>query len=355
MLNVIIRNQIAISCHRLLYDSRMVIDDPVVRDRVMKSVKELRLKYKSKDADKLKDKLIKYTDKITKKYTPGGWYKEKCAELIKKIYEAKRPPNDGQWRSIEFELIFKSKLDQDEFANAARWSGYSQNVTIKHDGSIKRNADDATGVPQEVVVSYQVGKEDVVHKICGLLKGRAYVNQTCGTHVHFDMRHISDAATAYGIGLRLAQAVPALKLLLPKSRRANKFCSEIINAVDCDNSKRYAFINMNAYTKYKTIEVRGHSGTIRADKILGWINLCGTIMAMTAAPKSIETIDALIETYTLNDTLKEYVRSRFAHFNVLAELGEGEEKIVANETASTPIITPPLAVQVVVPQAHMDV
>ncbi len=194
-----------------------------------------------------------------------------------RIYENKGVPDTfhGKWRSIEFEVIFKSEDDVEEFVKYCKKKRYTKFVTIKDDGSIE--ADDFDESPQEIVVSFRSGADSIVKNICAFLKDRAYVNKSCGAHVHFDMRsYKKDTVEKYG--KRLANSVPALKQILPKSRRDNEFCS------DQDMSKlegydtRYAFVNLQAYKKHRTIEVRGHAGTINAKKILNWIKICETIM-----------------------------------------------------------------------------
>jgi hypothetical protein len=107
----------------------------------------------------------------------------------------------GKWRSIEFECVLKNGAALRELEAFINEKGYRKRVTIKGDGSIEPNRSnvryDAYGyqirnenyeIGREIVVSYRSGKEQIVHDICDFLKSRAYVNSTCGTHVHFDMR-----------------------------------------------------------------------------------------------------------------------------------------------------------------------
>ena len=231
-------------------------------------------------------------------------------------------------------MIFKSVSAREAFGYAVRNAGLSEYVTIQEDKSIKLNQHDLTGVTNEIVISYRTGDEDAVRKFCKCLKGRAYVNWSCGTHFHFDMRHLrQDDVVLYGN--RLAQAVPVLRLLLPKDRRDNKYCKKTINTIntECVMPHKYAFINLAAYNKHKTMEIRGHSGTIDAEKILNWIKLCEQIMLTELPePPQVLTIDQLINTYKLDSDSASYVRSRYAKFNELDSWGtakdtrtEGEE------------------------------
>jgi len=188
----------------------------------------------------------------------------------------KSPPDDvlGRWRSIEFECVFNSQKELDEFIAFVEANKYEKFITIKEDGSIEQRL--AINVPREIVVSFFAGKKDevkdkyprtkIVWDVCKFLKDRAYVNGSCGTHVHFDMRGFKREQIEL-FGFRLACAVPALKKLLPKSRRNNDNCHDIINSIDGNgddfdfgySDDRYCFVNMQAYRDHKTIEVRGHA------------------------------------------------------------------------------------------------
>ena len=234
---------------------------------------------------------------------------------IERIFREKTPPESmrGQWRSIEFEMIFNSTDDLNAFVKFAKEKKYDHFVTIKEDGSIDPGYDNPDEQDREVVVSYPKGKEQIVRDICRFWKGRAYVNKSCGTHVHFDMRGVPEAQVAL-YGKRLANCVSALRQIIPKSRRNNHFCYSPINAIDGFN--RYAFVNMLAYKKHETIEVRGHSGTLNASKILNWIKICETIMESNLGKNhTINTPGELIEYYKFDDGLVQFINKRAEETN----------------------------------------
>jgi hypothetical protein len=230
----------------------------------------------------------------------------------------------GQWRSIEFELIFKSPKAKADFITRIKDKPYNEHVSYAVDYSIHPEVGDYYAYPCEVILSYRAGQEDVVKDFCRQLKGLANINASCGTHVHFDMRHV-DEKTALLYGARLSKTVPVLRALLPQSRRENKFCRKDINTIagPKKGAARYAFINMKAYHKYKTIEVRGHSGTINASKILNWIALCETIMTTEKLLKAkIKTAKTLLKHYTFRPEIAAYIQNRYDKFKIV---GTNEE------------------------------
>lgn len=336
MLNVTLRNQITFPEFRLLYDSRMRLSNYTVKQELRNYIKSIRGKYNNAEiVDALTAKLEKLGNK-------GGWYKVKVKELERLVYDInKTVPNSGQgeWRSIEFELLFKGENSRDEFVAAVRAKGYSKAVTIKEDHSIKPDDGDGSANPQEVVLMYKTGNEQIVRDVCAMLKGRAYINNSCGTHVHFDMRHVGPNEVKQ-YGQRVARAVPALKTILPKPRRNNKFCVSNINNMESrgDPHERYSFVNLQSYPKYKTLEIRGHSATLKADKILTWIKICEKIMNTRVRSKTEEITSPaeLIKLFKFDDETIKYIKDRYTKFN------NGQVLEVMDEAATIPPAPPGL-------------
>lgn len=318
MLNIVLRNKIPHWDVRILYDCKNRLSSSALRNEVRKYIKEIRREHNGSKAkgDPLLAKLKKYNNK-------GGWMASESKKLDQRVYDDKKPiPNDflGQLRSIEFELVFKNQKCQEEFARDVRRKMLTKWVTIKEDGSLRRNEDDGHGICREVVLTYKSGDEKFVYDLCEAFRKRAYVNNSCGTHVHFDMRNV-DEKTVAQYGKRVVRCLPVLRALLPKQRRNNKHCATDINDFRGQGrmEDRYSFVNLQAYTKYKTIEIRGHSGTLNAEKILHWIKLCERIMSSRIRARTedgkISDPGELIKMYKLDDNLTKYVQERYKKFN----------------------------------------
>ena len=190
---------------------------------------------------------------------------------------------------IEFEAynVTKSKLlsalrvegieaydESYNHANRAYWK-------IVSDSSIEgRNAFEVVSP----VLQGLAGLEQV-EKVCKALKAcNAYINKSCGTHIHFD-------ATEFGLNqwknilLNYAHYEDIIDSFMPASRRANanyyckslkgyerkiKEATTLSKMVDAFSS-RYFKINLQAFSRHNTIEFRQHSGTIEFEKISNWI------------------------------------------------------------------------------------
>lgn len=296
-----------------------------LRDRIQN------IRYETNDSkrDRLMDKLVRFGNK-------GKWSNEKMKELSKAIYQDKSPEsvNLGNWLSVEIECCFVSQKAETSFVSFIRKHGWTKYVTLKNDGSVKpdmcgethensdgeeidcRDADCTSDYGKEIVITFQYGNWEFVQAICAKLRElKCYVNKSCGLHVHFDCRHLT-ARQVTTLGKRVALCVPALHMILPKSRRENRFCLKPINTHKQSGSEgRYSFVNLQSYARHKTLEIRGHSGTTDSDKIVNWIKLIKAIMVKPNKTK----IDAPLDLVSLlgksiDKELSEYVLQRQLKF-----------------------------------------
>ena len=120
-----------------------------------------------------------------------------------------------------------------------------------------------------------------------LKRAGARINKTCGLHVHFAADNLSVDAIRT-IAVRYATFEGEIDAFMPHSRRANTnyFCRStrqiFLNNRDFSSAatitdlaraqgSRYFKLNLQSYTRHKTIEFRQHSGTVEAAKIRNWI------------------------------------------------------------------------------------
>lgn len=143
----------------------------------------------------------------------------------------------------------------------------------------------------EVVSPVLVGLDglDQVKKVCQALKNcNAYINKSCGLHIHFDAQNM-DLAHWKNVYKNYAGFENEIDELMPQSRRANnnQFCKSLKNIVNLQqkinnssslqaiakvfSGSRYFKINPISYARHNTIEFRQHSGTIEFEKVENWI------------------------------------------------------------------------------------
>ncbi len=306
---------------------------------IQNQVKQVRKNFRNTKRDPLVEKYLNFGNE-------GMWSTTKLRELAAKLYENKKPGTlgVGEWISVELELVMPSEQAETDFIKFIRKYGFQDCVTIKNDGSIRtisprrlnrdqerarRDMEQLRATPpdpailaeqnatrtafgREIVITFRYGDWKFVKMICGKLNSlKCFVNQSCGLHVHFDCRHI-DLEDVIRLGKRVAHAVPALKQILPPSRQDNRFCAIDINEMQ-SGENRYAFVNLQSYHRHQTIEIRGHSGTTDAGKIVNWIRILRKIMDKRSR-KPIMTVSELINAFKLEPDLVEYCNARYTKF-----------------------------------------
>jgi len=198
-------------------------------------------------------------------------------------------------------------------------------VNITSDGSI--NCSESSYIAYEARILVEHNDMSNLEKFCKLLSDLgAKVNTSCGLHVHLDVRDYERRPAA--LVKRLATALPIFKAMVPKSRLNNTFCSVDVGSESTARDKtRYACINdYLAFNKFKTIEIRLHSGTISYTKISNWVR----ILRSVARAGHIRIVNNTIEEYSAklgwSAQLTAYVVNRVQKFNPNhALLGLGNE------------------------------
>lgn len=167
---------------------------------------------------------------------------------------------------------------------------------------------------------------DVVRKTCAVLrKHRAQVNKTCGLHVHFDCRPVTNRVHSE-VYSRLYAALPLLMYLVPPGRRTiqgeiaqgpNHFCfyNPKPTLAESLNLSRYQAINPQALNRHKTMEVRLHHGTTNPSKILNWVALLLTFIEGPDEPVIPATLEGIVQQYGLTPKLAVYLKERLKTLN----------------------------------------
>ena len=263
------------------------VDDRLTHSEVLNSASYIRNRLRTSKVDTLALK------------APGKYLGD--AKRLKETYleQDKKPLSKEKHVGIEIE--FYSSYDAADIEERLLDAGLWKYCTLKEDGSLKSSSDDCSccGCDEHCGMEYcecsciqDNGHELVLiaseRKLPSILKQAievlkdvdAYVDKTCGLHVHLDMRG-SNAVAEY---FRLVRALPLLKRLVPKSRHKNRYAA--INETEVlgrqSSSARYFAVNKCSLQKHQTLEVRLHSGTVEYRKILNWTML---LIRITRAPK----------------------------------------------------------------------
>ncbi len=196
---------------------------------------------------------------------------------------------------VEIECLSQRRPTLDEIPHWARWGG---------DSTIEAPTTDYNTAEFRLLMSKNRVKSHI-NKFCEMLEKYGYTaNQSCGLHVHLDMRKV-DYFKAYIISKKLNFWLRILKNLLPQNRRENRWCN-----LKFKKTQKYSAVNFSSYAHRRTIEVRMHHGTTKSQEILAWISLLNTIIQHGKRPVSRDCLEALNE-LPLKDSAKEYWKKQY--------------------------------------------
>jgi hypothetical protein len=282
----------------------------------------------------------------------------------------------GNALGIEIECIINSRYTKRSIKDMVMQRKI-KNCNVKEDGSIKvegsneceihsesceceDNPDDCESSGSEYGLEFtiitDINDMSNLVKLCDMLKSiGAYVNKSCGLHVHLDCRDISNrdrlasSYTQFGIDTkkmqvkradRLVWALPLLTKMLPKSRLDNTYC-KYGKSVD---GSRYYMVNTKALREHNTIELRMHSGTTDFTKISNFAKIVYAISrAKGTRFDALPTISDKVSLYKaidrverktgLSRDLRDYVASRSRQFNP-SLFDESASPTIVNEELS---------------------
>jgi hypothetical protein len=191
----------------------------------------------------------------------------------------------------------------------------------KGDGSIRR-APNTEAVEYAILIK-RSELEHRLHKFCGLISDHR-VNTSCGLHIHIDCRGRTEDDVRR-IAKRMTAWMIALKEFVPESRRNNTEFAEL----SFSETDRYRAVNFTAFRKYKTLEIRLHSGTVDYTKIIAWIRLCELLFVINVKPKArAEGVAALCQLplteYEKSYWLKRHQQLNPGHYSSSAPIKESE-------------------------------
>ena len=250
-------------------------------------------------------------------WTDNGAYCDRCYETNYQCdlnsYGSVRIHNSqsffaNRWRrgvGVEIEACndYQDEMDSDVYFSNY---DYKENWRCVHDGSINPNDD---GMGREFITrGGLIGDAlyNTIDNMTDMLRKRDwYVNRSCGLHVHIDARDLEWRQLKYVLLVgKLCENV--LYKMVPPSRSKSSWARRIpmsyhnINAIHDEdsfidswysshdahpsmekyNDSRYCGINMHSRVIHGSIEFRHHSGTLNADKIKHWIEICQSIVAL---------------------------------------------------------------------------
>lgn len=162
-----------------------------------------------------------------------------------------------------------------------------------------------------------------LQKVCWVLDYcEVKVNDSCGLHIHMDAANFT-LSTWKNLILTYRRAERIIDAFMPPSRRNNHYCRGLQSITeqriqdagslrDLQNAfggDRYHKLNLESYSRHRTVEFRQHGGTTNYTKMENWIHFISN-MITSAQHTNIATGTALANLPFLTDDQKTYFKLR---------------------------------------------
>lgn len=263
--------------------------------------------------------------------------------MPERLYSAQNLPefqSNDAGKIITSPRVFSAEIEcyTDSVADANTISrAINRNIGITGDGSLNEY-----GIELQTPKLKGKNGENALKAVCKVLNDHgATVDTDCGLHIHLDGKGLLPRTLTTTDPIALKQLWQfyvvfdnVLLSFLPKSRRGNTFCKSMRDTAkhhhisNCrsqrdievlwykttniqtlnqnkshqKHSSRYHGVNMHILLAEKHLEVRFHSGTINATKMLEWTALHQRIADMAAA-NTLVTVETILD-MTLADQTK---------------------------------------------------
>jgi hypothetical protein len=269
-----------------------------------------------------KDRFIHSVDMIVRYPTVGGvmmaanYFDTEHKKLQRRRVLVPKYPKDKD-PYIGIELEYACNLTHDQIAEKLIEAKLQNDVRIMNDGSIRCNEIYPYSVEFCILTKWS-GLKDILNRLKPIIFDKPQnfsPNQTCGFHVHLDMRY-DDQKRVFR---NLVCMQDVLFNLAAEHRRENKYCVPVTTDDwdEVDEEAPHAHwdaISKYSYLKHETIEVRIHQSTLSLTKIEKWITLLKRIADYKGDGLELGTFDSefqdLKEKIKIEPDLIKYIEER---------------------------------------------
>jgi hypothetical protein len=211
---------------------------------------------------------------------------------------------------------------------------------LKHDGSVAGHGLELVSPKLRGAAGFEQ-----LRKVCEALTSvGATVNRTCGLHVHHDMNGLNADQIKRQV-LMFVERQHLIDQLVAPSRRAsrNHYCGAW-SANQTQQLRDFSIaygrtlrdiaflgprgtINLQAYTRHGTVEIRQHGGSTNGKKIAAWVRFGQALFAAAESGRNVSTTDVrqMLTDLGMSDEDKQQLLRFVAAAEAAAERVETDE------------------------------
>lgn len=151
----------------------------------------------------------------------------------------------------------------------------------------------------------------------------AYVNKSCGLHVHVGVDKLNNTQIV-NIYKNYQKLESLIDSFMAPSRRNSQWARSLasFNFDECYTTRdlertigtRYCKVNPESYSRHKTVEFRQHGGTTNYEKISMWVNFCTKLVAWSMNNTFSENVTSIYDVPFLTSEEKNFFSERISNF-----------------------------------------
>ena len=246
------------------------------------------------------------------------------------LNDAKKPTTNDNYIGVEIEFFAPCSTIDDLGFNSHR---LAKMIQIGGDGSIRPD-NGHTGFELKLLTKEKNFTADITDIITQLDNIKAKVNNSCGLHLHFDMRQRNVRKAYYN----LIDANEFIGKTIPVDRQSSQYCRSTMKESFYDQIQQghHMGINASAYNEHKTIEIRYHEATLDANEIDTYANFILSVIDsdIYAMPDkfTLSDIDKFSDVLGLSGKTRTWLASRITSVtrpkkNIEARIKDDETEI----------------------------
>lgn len=204
-----------------------------------------------------------------------------------KIPNARRQMRWG----IEVEVVTVEDDDPQDLTDG--FNGLPKPWQHKGDSSLGPNGREF--YPSRPFVSLQEGLK-AVRGLRKYLRDDFVADERCGLHIHIDAQAFGSGSSRQAFAQNIAGLEFLFYYVLPRSRRQGQY-AQPTSWVGQNTRERDRYFGMNvcSYHKFRSLELRYHSGTYNVNRITQWVRLIWTLYKLGVAnPRKLTELTDVI-------------------------------------------------------------
>lgn len=195
---------------------------------------------------------------------------------------------------------------------------------VDNNGNNSYNGSDAIECVSPILDNNTTGFRSLENCCKTLNEAGAYVNKSCGLHVHVGIGDLNNTQIV-NIYKNYQKLEDLIDSFMSESRRNSQWACSLrrFDFSDCNTQRdleytigtRYCKVNPQSYSRHRTVEFRQHGGTTNYQKISMWVKFCTKLVAWSMNNTFSANVASIYDVPFLTSDEKKFFTDRINSLN----------------------------------------